>query len=575
MRMASRYAPRASVTVSKLLPDASFTPLIVTPGSTPPVVTVTVPVTAASCASPARGTPRIARIAAARTNRLVVVDFMCTSLVDDFRVAVPERGRCYTLPARSLRPDAVLTYLCRDFYCRAMTISAQSRPQLFPCEAVIARDVLHEEPAAAALHELDAESIQTGESGPGGGDQRDVPSAVHVGEQSAVRERDLDDSRQSSPERRLLLIRADVLRENLWGDVYLVLLLIGSLADPVLDAVIAFVADELDHFGIGRQFGANGDRPRLCVSRRVGERHLELEIAEVAAAVAFGRAQAFSVRMAIVIEPRAIVESEALHHQRVSIPTPNRISHPTWIGGRFQRAAVEEDLAIREIGIENDDEPGGLDDFHHLRAGDVGGGGVARPQRHALHVHVILAEIFSALIDQRPRPRLSLLGLQVRGNVARILRGNPEPQAREIGFGVRRARRGRRQIRSAVGRARNSRRGMIQPLSRERRAQRERDGGDQRGFHRWILLLVRPQRCGRGTAGPGNYPTNRFLRRASRIPVQFRTRCRCTEASGPSTEPRATRRAIRRRRFSRNAACRRPRRGSSCGRRGSSRRTSR
>src|SRR5437764_618593 len=31
---------------------------------------------------------------------LDVVDFMCTSLVEDFRFAVPERGRCYTLPAR-------------------------------------------------------------------------------------------------------------------------------------------------------------------------------------------------------------------------------------------------------------------------------------------------------------------------------------------------------------------------------------------------------------------------------------------------------------------------------------------
>src|SRR5207244_13273258 len=114
------------------------------------------------------------------------------------------------------------------------------------------RDLRHEE-HTASQDDCDAESIQAGESGPGGGDQRDVPSAVHVGEQSAVRERDLDDSRQSSPERRLLLIRADVLRENLGGDVYLVLLLIGSLADPVLDAVIAFVADELAHFGIWRQ----------------------------------------------------------------------------------------------------------------------------------------------------------------------------------------------------------------------------------------------------------------------------------------------------------------------------------
>ena len=169
-----------------------------------------------------------------------------------------------------------------------------------------------------------------------------------------------------------------------------------------------------------------------------------------------------------MIEPGAVVESEALHDQRVSIPTPDRVPHPGWIGGGFQCAAVEEDLAIGEIGVENEDEPGSLDDLHHLRPGAVGGGGVARAQRHTLHVHVVPAKIFPALLDQGLRPRLNVFGLQVRRNVARILRGNLVPQAGEIGLAVRRARRGRGQVRLAVGRARDSRRGVVQPLRRER-----------------------------------------------------------------------------------------------------------
>src|SRR2546426_9072283 len=124
----------------------------------------------------------------------------------------------------------------------------QGPPHLFPCEPVIARDMLHEEPAGAALVELNRESIQTGKSGLGRCDQRYLPSAVHVGEKLAIRERDLDDSGDGSPERALLLIGADVLRKNLGRDLYLAFPFIRSLADPVLQAVAAFVADKLDHF---------------------------------------------------------------------------------------------------------------------------------------------------------------------------------------------------------------------------------------------------------------------------------------------------------------------------------------
>jgi hypothetical protein len=46
---------------------------------------------------------------------------------------------------------------------------------LLPCEPIIARDMLHNESAGAALDEFNPESIQTGKSGLGRGDQSDLP----------------------------------------------------------------------------------------------------------------------------------------------------------------------------------------------------------------------------------------------------------------------------------------------------------------------------------------------------------------------------------------------------------------
>src|SRR5580693_8129108 len=104
--------------------------------------------------------------------------------------------------------------------------------------------------------------------------------------------------------------------------------------------------------------------------------------------------------MAIMIEPGTVIESETLDDQCVSIPMSHRVPHPCWTGRRFQRTAVEEDLAIGEIGIENKHESGSLDDLHHFRPGAVGGGRVTRSQRHTQHIHVSLAKIYRALIDQ-------------------------------------------------------------------------------------------------------------------------------------------------------------------------------
>src|SRR5207247_5157282 len=68
MRSGRRNLPSPSVTATNVLPDSSLMAVTVTPGSTPPVESVIVPVTVASCA---RDTPGRARtIAVARTHRI-------------------------------------------------------------------------------------------------------------------------------------------------------------------------------------------------------------------------------------------------------------------------------------------------------------------------------------------------------------------------------------------------------------------------------------------------------------------------------------------------------------------------
>src|SRR5713101_3052432 len=79
MRNAIRKAPRASVTASKLFPEASFTALTVTPGSTAAVESVTVPLIVASCARPTAGIARIVRIEQTRINRPIALAVTQTS----------------------------------------------------------------------------------------------------------------------------------------------------------------------------------------------------------------------------------------------------------------------------------------------------------------------------------------------------------------------------------------------------------------------------------------------------------------------------------------------------------------
>src|SRR5215475_9849046 len=77
-RTGSRYAPRGSVTASKLLPDAECTALTVTPGSTAPVASVTMPLSAASWANPGVGRARMTQ----RTNAPLTTNRMGASSGD-------------------------------------------------------------------------------------------------------------------------------------------------------------------------------------------------------------------------------------------------------------------------------------------------------------------------------------------------------------------------------------------------------------------------------------------------------------------------------------------------------------
>jgi len=68
------------------------------------------------------------------------------------------------------------------------------------------------------------------------------------------------------------------------------------------------------------------NRKRPCESLGVVKRHLELHMAENDAAGPVGHAQIFGVRRSAEIQPGPVIESGGLHHERISIPSPHRVS---------------------------------------------------------------------------------------------------------------------------------------------------------------------------------------------------------------------------------------------------------
>src|SRR4029453_4220417 len=310
-------------------------------------------------------------------------------------------------------------------------------------------------------------------------DELHLAPTLQVGKERTVRDRNFDNPRMRalSPEVELL-ISARVFRKHFGGDLHFALLAVGGLTDPVLAAAAALVADVLQQFRVCRQLCLERNRPRSRVRPWVLQRDLNFQMAEVGAAITFHHAQRFRVRMTVTIQPRPVIESDAFDHKRVALPAPNRIAHPTWIGLGLQRAAVQEDLTIREIFVEHHDQLWRLNDLGLAVAVDV----VGTPWK-ALLAHVACREVFQAALNQSLRPRLDLSGFEIRHDVPAVLRRNPLPQPRKVRLSIRCARSGCAEIRLPVGRAGNVGSGMIQPLRGQRSAQYGDHDREQKYLH--------------------------------------------------------------------------------------------
>src|SRR5256885_12356096 len=95
-------------------------------------------------------------------------------------------------------------------------------------------------------------------------------------------------------------------------------------------------------------------------------------MAEIRAPVAFGHAQRVRVSMTIMIQPRPVIESVALHHQRLSFPATHRMPHPAGKRIVLQCAPVHENLTISEIFVQHHDHTWSLNDFRPTRASTGG-----------------------------------------------------------------------------------------------------------------------------------------------------------------------------------------------------------
>ena len=191
-------------------------------------------------------------------------------------------------------------------------------------------------------------------------------------------------------------------------------------------------------------------------------------MSEVAAAKALCNVKRLSVRMPLNVEPASVVETRGVHHQRVALPVPNRVAHPSGIGIFGKLAPVGENGAMNAVGgalIEDHDQSRGLDEagqVHHMvigkRIGQAGG------------AWSVFAHVANPLLIQRLGPGLNIFGAQVSGDIAIVAApARPAPHAGQIWFSIRRARRGRGKIGLAIRRARDARRGVIQPLRGKRR----------------------------------------------------------------------------------------------------------
>ena len=132
----------------------------------------------------------------------------------------------------------------------------------------------------------------------------------------------------------------------------------------------------------------------------------------------------------------------------------DRVAQPRRIGILRQIAAIGEHRPMRAVGrlVQDHHQRRRLDDPRQVE--EV----VERDaDRQALRERAVFPRVAHALQEQRLGPRLDVLGLEILRDVEAVDRAGASPDAGEIRLAVRRPRRGRRQVRLAVGQARDSR----------------------------------------------------------------------------------------------------------------------
>src|SRR5438046_5239008 len=100
-----------------------------------------------------------------------------------------------------------------------------------------------------------------------------------------------------------------------------------SLLPQVRTVPLVLVADVFKHVAVWHQpqWKFEGEGPRVVL--RIIERDLQIHVAEVAAAIAFGDVHGFAARVAEGVEPRPVVQAGRVDDKRLALPMPNRAPH--------------------------------------------------------------------------------------------------------------------------------------------------------------------------------------------------------------------------------------------------------
>src|SRR5438552_4805563 len=125
----------------------------------------------------------------------------------------------------------------------------------------------------------------------------------------------------------------------------------------VLRVLLVFLADVF-HQLLGRtQARVERDGKRLRVVRRIGDRRLHHERAEVRARVTLHRVQLLAVRVAAEIEPELVIEPDGVDDERLTLVVADRVAVPGRIRIVGVLPAVDEDLPVAvNVAFEQDED---------------------------------------------------------------------------------------------------------------------------------------------------------------------------------------------------------------------------